>query len=74
VWGGREHRITSVGAEASPLSVSIWRSFELSEALTPGSEGELEEGISVADSGESLLSVVDGVSKSSRERLTIFTE
>jgi hypothetical protein len=52
----------------------MWRSLELSIALTPVSEGEVEEGISVADSGESLLSVVDRVSKSSRERLTIFTE
>lgn len=74
MWGGREHRITSVVAKASPLSVSIWRSLEVSEALTPGSEGEFEEGMSVADSGEPLLSIEDGVSKSSRERLTIFTE
>jgi hypothetical protein len=74
VWGGSEHRITSVGASASPLSVSIWRSLELSEAVTPESEGELEEGMSAIDSGEFLLLAVNGISKSSRERLTIFTE
>jgi hypothetical protein len=74
VWGGSEHRITSVGASASLLSVSIWRSLGLSEVVTLGSEGELEEGLSATDTTEFLLSAVYGVLKSSRERLTIFIE